>query len=636
MDTKPSGQRRKLIPFILLASILINLSLAAWFGWHYFNRGQPLFALSGNAPTALPASSATPSATPIPLSTKPVPMPSPQPILPTMEGLQQQGVIVLSMKDGNFSHLFIFHPQYLSLTRLTNSPWDDITPALSPDGSKLAFSSRQNGYWDIFVLDLSSNLLTRLTDTPEYDANPSWSPDGQWLVFESYIGDNLEILIKSTVDLSQSAIRLTENQSADFSPVWSPQGREIAFVSTQSGDEEIWLARLDQVDERFVNLSHSPQSQENCPRWSPDGNLLAWVSSLPGNHTIMTLDRRLADQPPRPIGIGDQPAWSPDGAAILAVLEYPNQTALTAYQPGSGVQLFPQVSMPASVQGVDWRADRLPEALSHFVFPAGATDPIPRLWNAALSANPLPPGGRFGIVPLTDVNAPYPYLHDEVDESFNALRAQVALEAGWDALASLENAYLPLTTAPSPEMVENWLYTGRAFAINPLPLQAKWMVLVREEYNGLTYWRVYLRARYQDGSQGAPLNRQPWNLNARYSGDPISYDLGGRYDPIPPGYWVDLTEIARRYGWERLPALVNWRTYYAGARFNQFVLSGGLDWYRAMAEVYPPEALITPTLRPTFTPTVTETPEFFGLFTATPTPPPTETPTRRPTWTPFP
>jgi TolB protein len=99
---------------------------------------------------------------------------------------------------------------------------------------------------------------------------------------------------------------------------------------------------------------------------------------------------------------------------------------------------------------------------------------------------------------------------------------------------------------------------------------------------------------------------------------------------------VDLTEIARRYGWERLPALVNWRTYYAGARFNQFVMPAGLDWYRAMAEVYPPEALITPTLRPTYTPTVTETPEFFGLFTATPTPLPTETPTRRPTWTPLP
>jgi len=636
MDTKFRPQSRKLFSLILVISILINLSLATWFAWPLFNNGEQLLPLPGNILTGQPSVSPTSSATAVPLATKPVLMPSPQPILPTMEGLLQQGVIVLSMKDGNFSHLFVFHPQYLALTRLTNTPWDDITPALSPDGSKVAFSSRRNGYWDIFILDLSSHLLTRITDTPEYDANPSWSPDGQWLAFESYVGDNLEILIKSTVDLSQPVIRLTENSSADYAPAWSPQGREIAFVSTQSGDEEIWLAKLDQVDERFVNLSHSPQSQENCPRWSPDGSLLGWVSNLPGNRAIMALDRRLADQPPHLIGVGDQLAWSPYGDSVLAILEYPNQTALTAYQLSNGVQLFPQVVMPSSIQGMDWKADRLPPLLATFPFPPGANEPIPRLWNAALSANPLPPGGRFGIVPLTDVTAPYPYLHDEVDESFTALRAQAALETGWDVLASLENAYLPLTTAPSPEMVENWLYTGRAFAINPLPLQAKWMVLVKEEINGLTYWRVYLRARYQDGSQGAPLNRQPWNLNARYSGDPISYDQGGRYDPIPAGYWVDFTEIARRYGWERLPALVNWRTYYAGTRFNQFVMSAGLDWYRAMAEVYPPEALITPTLRPTRTPTVTETPEFFGLFTATPTPLPSETPTRRPTWTPLP
>ena len=49
-----------------------------------------------------------------------------------------------------------------------------------------------------------------------------------------------------------------------------------------------------------------------------------------------------------------------------------------------------------------------------------------------------------------------------------------------------------------------------------------------------------------------------------------------------PGYWVDVTSLAIQYGWERVPALPNWRTFYRGARFTEFALTDGLDWYSAM------------------------------------------------------
>ena len=56
---------------------------------------------------------------------------------------------------------------------------------------------------------------------------------------------------------------------------------------------------------------------------------------------------------------------------------------------------------------------------------------------------------------------------------------------------------------------------------------------------------------------------------------------------VPVGYWIDLTELAQRYGWERLPSWINWRTFYPSIRFNQFVMTGGLDWNQAMAETVP-------------------------------------------------
>ncbi len=98
---------------------------------------------------------------------------------------------------------------------------------------------------------------------------------------------------------------------------------------------------------------------------------------------------------------------------------------------------------------------------------------------------------------------------------------------------------------------------------------------------------------------GFPLTEMVWDLNARYTGDPRSFEQGGRLNPAPPGYWIDLTELASRYGWERQPSLSDWRTYYPALQFNQFVITGGLDWHAAMAEIYPPEALTTTTPAPT-------------------------------------
>jgi dipeptidyl aminopeptidase/acylaminoacyl peptidase len=81
------------------------------------------------------------------------------------------------------------HPGRMPLTRLTNGDWDDITPAPSPDGTKIAFASNRLGHWDLFLMDLASGELTRLTDTPEYEGAPTWSPDGTFLAYETYLNE---------------------------------------------------------------------------------------------------------------------------------------------------------------------------------------------------------------------------------------------------------------------------------------------------------------------------------------------------------------------------------------------------------------------------------------------------------------
>jgi hypothetical protein len=150
----------------------------------------------------------------------------------------------------------------------------------------------------------------------------------------------------------------------------------------------------------------------------------------------------------------------------------------------------------------------LPDPLPDAYAEAAAQTPIPE-WTVAVTQLAEGPSQRYSLNTLTDVQAPYPQLHDLVDESFVALRQRVIDEAGWDVLAAVSEAFVPLTTSLDPGLGQDWLYTGRAFALNPLMSNAGWMVAVRQDYGTQTYWRLYIRTLSQDGTQGKPLHNPP-------------------------------------------------------------------------------------------------------------------------------
>ncbi|MGC1379214.1 MAG: hypothetical protein WA821_23490 [Anaerolineales bacterium] len=577
-----------------------------------------------NPPTATP----TPSPTPSPSATATLEptqtlTPLPADAIPTF---------ILSLSDNGYAHLFAYSPGKLPMTRLTNGLWDDVSPRLSPDGTKIVFASNRNDYWDLYLLDLTSGQAARLTDTPAYDGNPSWSPDGQWVVYETYVKDNLEVGILSTVNAGQPIV-LSNNPAADTDPVWSPEGRKIAFVSNRSGENEIWVASLDLPDpQRFVDVSQSPGGVETRPAWSPDGTKLAWASARPNQPDgIYVWDSKTPDVPARRVGSGNWPVWGDTGKQIVARFQEPNQDYLAAYSLDGDVTL-PILPIPA-LHGIDWRTMRV-GALPRIFQRADLLTPTP-LWQPLLQPQTDVPNKRVSVVPLKNVQAPHPFLHDAVDEAFTALRQRVIAETGWDALASLSDAYEPLTSSLDPGKSQDWLYTGRAFALNSLTLNVGWMLVAREDIAGQTYWRVYLRPLAQDGSQGAPLSSAPWDLNARYNLDPQSYDQGGAaMESIPTGYWVDFTDLANEYGWQRIAAQDNWHAYFAGAQFNEFVLTDGLDWRTAMLQLYPADIFVTPTVVVPPSPTRTKTPIPYAYKSLTPTLTPTLTP--HPTFTPAP
>jgi TolB protein len=499
--------------------------------------------------------------------------------------------------------LWAFAPGEARPIALTEGDFDDRDPAVSPDGRTVAFASNRGTGWDLYLLDLSSGEVRALTTTRGYEGHPTWSPDGQYLAYEVYAGDDLDVWIMK-VDGTE-VIQLTNAPSLDAAPDWAPgTGRRIAFVSDRDGFPDVFIADLDQPDEtrRFRNVTNSPARAEADPAFSPDGDFIAYSGRSNGLDLLYRQDITSEKSGAQSLGPGTVPAWDPSGAALAALLPGPTETHLVVYPLADSVLASLGITAPGSVRSVAWSQHGLPDE----AYRRAATEPT----------EGSPPGspstGRMSLKQLADIAAPHPQLSEAVSAEFVGLRQRAGGDAGWDVLGSLENAFVGLNDPLPPGFLYNdWLYTGRAFAVSKAAMQSGWLEVVREDFGVETYWRLFVRASPQDGSRGEPLSVRPWDFSTRASGDPTTYDRGGSLkSSIPSGYFIDLTELAADFGFDRVPAMANWRTYYQAARFNEFARTDGLTWLQAMLEIYPPEAIVTPTAfrTPTLTPTRTPRP----------------------------
>lgn len=522
------------------------------------------------------------------------------------DDMNQVGVLAFSMMDGLHQHIFVYHPQFFPLTRLTNNLWDDTFPSFSHDGTRLAYASNQNGNWDIYILDLVSYSLTNLTHSDNYESHPSWSPDDQWLVYESDRNGNLDLFIQNPSQPEEDPIQLTLSEADDYQPAWSSDGRQIAYTSIASGNEDIWIANLDAVEGRYKNVSAQPETLEMEPFWSPAEYTLFWASNQSLGQEIVQKVQKPGETGNAIIS-GSIGAFHPQGEDIAVAFHTTNGTSIGIYETASGTMKFPFQVMPGRINGITWGNQNLELLLP--LLNQSAVSASPASWTYLQDASSLIPENRMGLVKILDIETAYPYLHDEVNESFTNLHHSTAQILGWDFLKELENAFVPITQ-PAPPMIEDyWLYTGRAFEIDDAPASANWLVTIREDIEGKTYWRIYLKPIDQSGAVGDKLHQRAWSFSLRTQGNPEAYEQGGAYtQSIPDGYWVDFTALANQFDWVRIPALLNWRTYYPGTQHTIYVQKEYLDLEAALLELYPPEALLPPAtdslfpIRPTAVP----------------------------------
>jgi Tol biopolymer transport system component len=145
----------------------------------------------------------------------------------------------------------------------------DQQPAISPDGTRIAFETTRSGFSEVWVSLRDGSNAVPLTHFQAFAGSPRWSPDGTFIVFDGSRDDRTDADIYVVPSNGGEPRRVTKDPAADFMPSWATDGQSIYFCSTRTGHEEIWNIPVSGGEAKRIT-THG--GFESVP--SPDGQWL--------------------------------------------------------------------------------------------------------------------------------------------------------------------------------------------------------------------------------------------------------------------------------------------------------------------------------------------------------------------------
>jgi TolB protein len=236
-----------------------------------------------------------------------------------IQGIAESKIVFVSTRTGR-KEIWEMDYDGANQHQLTHLGSVALSPRISPDGSRVAFSALTKSEWDILMYSLDLNRNVSFPRFGGMNLSPAWSGDGMKLAFSSSRTSDPEIYV---VDASGANLkRITNSPGPDVSPVWNPKtNAQIAWVSGRTSLPQIYTMEADGTNIQRM----TDQGYAVSPAWSPNGQFLAfaWIRKYgpgePGASDIYLMDIASKQwvQLTHDGGRNDFPSWSPDGRHII-------------------------------------------------------------------------------------------------------------------------------------------------------------------------------------------------------------------------------------------------------------------------------------------------------------------------------
>ena len=159
----------------------------------------------------------------------------------------------------------------------------NMSPAPSPDGSKVAMILSKDGWTDLYVQSAGGGTPVRLTKSPQDESSPCWSPDSQWICYASKEGERRALRKISAAGGQPRGIN-TGGLPNPTEPDWSPDGKWIAFTSQTRGGFQVCVVGADGKEPTGLEV------EGEDPSWAPNSRTLIFARRTGDGYILSLLD----------------------------------------------------------------------------------------------------------------------------------------------------------------------------------------------------------------------------------------------------------------------------------------------------------------------------------------------------------